>query len=91
MFLFDTKIKTKDQIKAFLPNIPIVAEVPQHQNKGNQVILPNDRSSLAESFRIMRTNLNFMNLKKETTTHPSEVVFVTSTTKGEEKPLLLSI
>jgi len=59
MFLFDTKIKTKDQIKAFLPNIPIVAEVPQHQNKGNQVILPNDRSSLAESFRIMRTNLNF--------------------------------
>lgn len=85
MFLFDTKIKTKDQIKAFLPNIPIVAEVPQHQNKGNQVILPNDRSSLAESFRIMRTNLNFMNLKKETTTHPSEVVFVTSTTKGEGK------
>jgi capsular exopolysaccharide synthesis family protein len=86
VFLFDTKIKTKDQIRAFLPNMPIVAEVPQHQEKENKVILPNDRSSVAESFRIMRTNLNFMSLKKEQgSTTDSEVVFVTSTTKGEGK------
>ncbi|WP_019037419.1 GumC family protein [Psychroflexus tropicus] len=86
LFLFDTKIKTKDQIKAYLPNMPIVAEVPQHQDKQNKIILPNDRSSLAESFRIMRTNLNFMRLKDhEHSSASSEVVFITSTTKGEGK------
>lgn len=85
LFLFDTKIKTKDQIRAFLPNIPIIAEVPQHQEKENKVILPNDRSSIAESFRIMRTNLNFMSMKSQDTASKSEVVFVTSTTKGEGK------
>lgn len=86
VFLLDTKIKSKDQIRAFLPNMPIVAEVPQHQEKENKIILPNDRSSIAESFRIMRTNLNFMRVKKEeNTTSASEVVFVTSTTKGEGK------
>lgn len=85
LFLFDTKIKTKDQIRAFLPNMPIVAEVPQHQEKENKVILPNDRSSIAESFRIMRTNLNFMSMKSQDSASNSEVVFVTSTTKGEGK------
>jgi len=86
VFLFDTKIKTKDQIRAFLPNLPIVAEVPQHKEEENKVILPNDRSSIAESFRIMRTNLNFMSVKKgKNTPSTSEVVYVTSTTKGEGK------
>ncbi|SDG45620.1 GumC family protein [Psychroflexus sediminis] len=86
LFLLDTKIKTKDQIRAFLPGIPLVAEVPQHKAEENKVILPNDRSSIAESFRIMRTNLNFMRVKKESSSlSDSEVVFVTSTTKGEGK------
>ncbi|MFD0931929.1 GumC family protein [Psychroflexus salinarum] len=86
IFLFDTKIKTKDQVKTFLPNMPIVAEVPQHKEEENKVILPNDRSSIAESFRIMRTNLNFLSVKnRKDTTSSSEVVFVTSTTKGEGK------
>ncbi|NEV94424.1 polysaccharide biosynthesis tyrosine autokinase [Psychroflexus sp. YR1-1] len=85
-FLFDTKIKSKDQIKAFLPNLPVVAEVPQYKGKENKIIMPNDRSSVAEAFRIMRTNLNFMNLgKDEASASNSEVVFVTSTTKGEGK------
>lgn len=85
-FLFDTKIKSKDEVKAFLPNLPIVAEVPQYKGKESKIFLPNDRSSVAESFRIMRTNLNYMNLNKdEGSTNNSEVVFVTSTTKGEGK------
>jgi capsular exopolysaccharide synthesis family protein len=89
VFLFDTKIKTKDQIRAFLPSMPIVAEVPQHKEKENKIILPNDRSSIAESFRIMRTNLNFMSIKEQRgSTSASEMVFVTSTTKGEGKTFI---
>lgn len=85
-FLFDTKIKTKDQIRAFLPKMPIIAEVPQHKEEVNKIILPNDRSSIAEAFRIMRTNLNFMSIKTDgNSKSDSEVVFVTSTTKGEGK------
>ena len=89
VFLFDTKIKTKDQIRAFLPTMPIVAEVPQHKEKENKIILPNDRSSIAESFRIMRTNLNFMSIKEQhEKASASEMVFVTSTTKGEGKTFI---
>ena len=89
VFLLDTKIKGKDQIKSVLPTIPILAEVPQQKDKENKVILPNDRSSIAESFRIMRTNLNFMRKKDEHGhSKASEVVFVTSTTKGEGKTFI---
>lgn len=91
VFLLDTKIKGKDQIKSVLPNMPILAEIPQHKDKENKVILPNDKSSIAESFRIMRTNLNFMRRKdEEGNTKTSEVVFVTSTTKGEGKTFIAS-
>ena len=85
LFLLDTKIKTKDQLRAFLPELPIVAEIPFHK-KGNLVVMPTNRTSLAEAFRIMRTNLGFMRMKKKNTSkNSSEVVFVTSTTKGEGK------
>lgn len=84
-FLFDTKIKTKEQIRDFLPDMPIVAELP-FQKKSNLVVLPNDNSSIAEAFRIMRTNLSFLISNKKNKTSPnSQVVFVTSTTKGEGK------
>lgn len=89
IFLFDTKIKGKDQIKSILPNIPIIAEIPLQKDNENKIILPNDKSSLAESFRIMRTNLNFMKLKdKDGLSNSSEVVFVTSTVKGEGKTFI---
>lgn len=85
-FLFDTKIKSKEQIKSALSNIPVIGEVPLSKDKKESIILPTDRSSLAESFRIIRTNLNYMSVKtKKSSKSKSEVVFVTSTTKAEGK------
>jgi tyrosine-protein kinase Etk/Wzc len=43
----------------------------------------NDRSPLAESFRILRTNLAYLIQKKDK--HIGNVIFVTSTVKGEGK------
>jgi capsular exopolysaccharide synthesis family protein len=47
----------------------------------NEVVLQNDLSPMAEAFRIVITNMNFMLPKKE----KGNVVFVTSTVKGEGK------
>lgn len=75
--LIDNKVKDRKDIKAvydgaFLGDIPLSEEV---------LIQENDRSSLAESFRILRSNLSFL-LPKE---QGGKVVFVTSTTSGEGK------
>lgn len=86
-FLLDTKLKSKDQIKFYLPNIPIVAEIPMRKKEENTIIQPNERSSVAESFRILRTNLNYLNPKKSDHKNLPEgqVIMVTSTTKAEGK------
>jgi capsular exopolysaccharide synthesis family protein len=86
-FLLDTKLKSKDQIKGYLPNIPIVAEIPMRKKEENTIIESNERSAVAESFRILRTNLNYLSSKKS---HHNElpkgqVIIVTSTTKAEGK------
>src|SRR5690606_37718312 len=48
------------------------------------IIEDNDRSSLAESIRILRTNINFMLGHKK----DSSVIYVTSTTSGEGKSFI---
>lgn len=83
-FLFHTKINSKEDIEKILPNIPILAEIPEIAKKSHRLIQHNDRSILAESFRILRTNVNFLKAKNPNKTE-AEVVFVTSTTKGEGK------
>lgn len=80
-FLLNTKINDKDEIKSFLPNIPIAGEIPLLNKNESNLIRKNSSDALAESFRILRTNLNFMGLNNQ----GSKVIFVTSTMKGEGK------
>lgn len=80
-FLLNTKINDKDEIKSFLPNIPIAGEIPLLNKNQENLIRKNSTDSLAESLRILRTNLNFMGLNNE----GCKVIFVTSTMKGEGK------
>jgi len=77
-FLLDNKVQSRKDIEAFFP-APILVEIPV---SNNTVVQENDRSSLAEAFRILRTNISFMlsSNKKD-----SSVIFVTSTTSGEGK------
>lgn len=60
---------------------PILAEIPRLYKKDGEIITKNDVSPLAESFRILVTNLNFMLPK----TNEAKIIFVTSTIKGEGK------
>lgn len=82
--LFDTKIHGKDDILKVAGNVPFLAEVPKITNKKKLLVERNDRSVLAESFRILRTNLDYFITSRDGDS-TSKVIFVTSTISGEGK------
>lgn len=85
LFLLDTKIHSKQDFERLAPDIPIVGEIP-FIDEDNRIISMNDRSVLAESFRIMRTNINYLiPLKKE---GECPVIFTASSIKGEGKTFI---
>ena len=83
LFLFDTKIYSKDDLLELNIGAPIVAEIPEIVDQSNKIIESSkERSVLAESFRVLTSNLNFI-LPKET--QGGKVIMNTSTVKGEGK------
>jgi len=80
-YLSENKIQNKEEIEAQIPSIPVIAEIPFIEAE-NKTIRSIDRSILSESFRILRTNLNFIIANK---TSQGKVLFVTSTIKSEGK------
>jgi tyrosine-protein kinase Etk/Wzc len=78
--LFDNKIRSKHDIEK-LSVYPIMGEIPSLEKGQSEVVLQNDLSPMAEAFRILITNMNFMLPKKD----KGKVIFVTSTIKGEGK------
>ncbi len=60
----------------------IVGEIPSVEKRGNEIVETNDLSPMAEAFRILITNMNFMLPKKQ---QEGKVIFVSSTIKGEGK------
>jgi tyrosine-protein kinase Etk/Wzc len=82
MQILDTKIHSKQDFDRLVPEIPVVAEIPFIQ-KEQRIIKSNDRSVLAEAFRILRTNITYLMPIK--TNGDCPVVFTTSSIKGEGK------
>ncbi len=80
--LLDTKVHTKKDIEE-LTTIPFLGDIPHSETKEKIVINASARSSTAESFRLIRTNLGFMLPQK--TAGQGKTIFVTSTTSGEGK------
>ncbi|MUP47501.1 polysaccharide biosynthesis tyrosine autokinase [Gramella sp. BOM4] len=81
--LVDTKVHHKGDLAPLLKVIPFVGEVPRIGTDQTDIIHQNDRSPLAESFRILRTNLAYLIQNKED--KRANVIYVTSTVKGEGK------
>ncbi|MFV8281322.1 polysaccharide biosynthesis tyrosine autokinase, partial [Christiangramia marina] len=79
----DTKVHHKGDLTSLLKDVPFLAELPRIKPEETDVIQLNDRSPLAESFRILRTNLAYLVQNKDKTR--GDVIFVTSTIKGEGK------
>lgn len=82
-FFFDTKIHSKKDIISVVKDIPLIAEIP-HIEDESKLVKYLDRSVLSEAFRMLRTNLNFLIKDK----NQSQVVFTTSTIKGEGKTFI---
>jgi capsular exopolysaccharide synthesis family protein len=82
----DTKVKSREEIEKIL-NIPVLGDIPKVEGKKRFLIAKSDHSSVAEAFRILRTNLSFL------LTHSGEkgkIIFVTSTIAHEGKSFISS-
>ena len=82
-FMLDTKVHHKGDLALLIKNIPFLGEIPRIGEGTDEIIQINDRSPLAESFRILRTNLAYLLKPKEN--NKGEIIYVTSTIKGEGK------
>ena len=79
--LLDTKVKERSDVERALPNTKLLGEIPRLDRSADQLVGTNDRSILAESFRILRTNVQYL----LATLEKPKRIFVTSTIKGEGK------
>src|SRR5690606_9948934 len=78
-YQLNNKILTKKSVVA-RTNIPVLGEVAHYRGKETFIISKNDRSPIAEQFRLIRTNLQFALPADE-----HKVVLVTSSVAGEGK------
>lgn len=81
--LLNNKLLSKHDLDK-LSSTPVLSEIPRLGRNTEETISTNDVSPLAESFRILVTNLNFMLPKKQ----EAKVIFITSTIKGEGKTFI---
>ncbi len=81
--LLNNKVKTKHDLETLADEKPVIGEIPRLVKGQPELIQMNDLSPMAEAFRILITNMNFMLPKKK-----AKVVFVTSTVKGEGKTFI---
>ncbi|AVR45286.1 tyrosine protein kinase [Christiangramia fulva] len=82
--LLNNKVEKREDLETAVKEIPIVGEIPKIQKKESDLIESNDRSVLAESFRILINNLQYLLVGKEEK-ETGVKIFVTSTVKGEGK------
>jgi tyrosine-protein kinase Etk/Wzc len=83
--LLNNKVNNRRDVEKALKETSLIGEIPKLKKGDEQLIQLSDRSILAESFRILRTNLQYLFINKLKNSHKANTVFVTSTIKGEGK------
>ncbi|SRX54887.1 polysaccharide biosynthesis tyrosine autokinase [Aequorivita sp. CIP111184] len=84
-YLLSTKVKNRKDVEKQLKSIPIIGEIPKVQKGDSDLIQHNDRSVMAEAYRILRTNLQYLFINKLEESERGKTMIVTSTIKGEGK------
>ncbi|GGW83461.1 GumC family protein [Salegentibacter mishustinae] len=85
--LLNNKVRSREDLEQQAKEIPVVGEIPRVEKKNNEMVLKNDRSVLAEAFRILHTNLQYL-IVNTADKDTGNTIFVTSTVKGEGKTLV---
>ena len=84
IFMLDSKLHSKEDITKINSKTPLIGEIPDVKQKENSVFHdPNARTALAESFRILSSNVDFILPAKND--GKAKVIYCTSTIKGEGK------
>jgi len=84
IFMLDSKLHSKEDITKINSKTPLIGEIPDVKQKENSVFDdPNARTALAESFRILSSNVDFILPAKND--GKAKVIYCTSTIKGEGK------
>lgn len=76
---FNDKIESKEDVEKYT-GIPILGQIWKKNKGGNLVVNQNPKSAVAESFRSVRSNLNFFTSEKD-----KKVFLITSSISGEGK------
>lgn len=79
--IFDNKVHSLEDLESLI-EIPILGDIPKSKAKNKVVISKLARTSIAESFRLLRTNIDHV---LSTTNTGQKVIFITSTIRGEGK------
>lgn len=87
-FELDNKLHSKQDLIDAAPNVPVVGEIPLLTNGETMFVNKNERSVLAETFRILSTNLNYLFPHKAKDDKKGVVAYTTSTIKGEGKTFI---
>jgi len=83
--LLDTKIHNREDLEGSIKDITVLGELPRLKGKElSSLVKRNDRSLLSESFRIIRTNFDYVRRGRHVKKYDN-VIFVTSTINGEGK------
>ncbi|PQV47710.1 capsular exopolysaccharide synthesis family protein [Jejuia pallidilutea] len=80
----DNKVHNKEDLVNTLQGITVLGEIPRLTKRDKLLIEKNDRSILSESFRIIRTNADYIRKGRKVENY-NNVIFVTSTINGEGK------
>jgi capsular exopolysaccharide synthesis family protein len=87
--LLDNKVQNKIGLEKLVGDIPVLAELPKLEKKADALIIKDDRSAMAESLRILRTNLDYL-IKTKHGPSKNNIIFITSSVPGEGKTFLSS-
>lgn len=88
--LLDNKISNKTALEKLVQGIPVLAELPKISGKQKKILVDDDRSVLAESLRILRTNLDYLINTKKSSANKNNIIYVTSSVPGEGKTFVSS-
>jgi len=82
--ILNNKVQSVEEIEKII-KAPVLGDIPKTKSVHKIVTSENERSSVAEAFRLLRTNLHYMFSKVNET---SKMIFITSTRENEGKTFI---